>query len=272
MSAQRVAVVQMASGPNVASNLDAAEAAIAAAAADGAVLVALPENFGLIGRSERAKLEHAEAHGQGPQQDFLARTAARYGIWLVGGTVPVATPPGERVRQRLCVFDPDGVCAAHYDKMFLFDVELASGETYRESGTIEPGDGWATVDTPLGRVGLSICYDLRFPELYRRLADAGAELFVVPSAFTRPTGQAHWSVLLRARAIENLAYTLAPAQGGYHVNERETWGHSMVVDPWGGILAEQASGNGFVAADVDRERLAQTRQRFPALAHRRSLD
>ena len=266
---RRIAAVQMASGPNVQANLDEADTAIRAAADDGAALVVLPENFGLIGRSERAKLDEAETEGAGPQQEFLARTAAALGIWLVGGTLPIALPGGERVRQRTCVYDPTGACVAHYDKMHLFDVALDSGETYCESGTIEPGDAWATVDTPLGRVGLTICYDLRFPELYRQLSAAGAEIFVVPSAFTKATGRAHWEVLLRARSIENLAYTVAPAQGGYHVNERETWGHSMIVDAWGAVLAECSNGSGFVAADIDHDRLRETRRRFPALDHRR---
>ena len=269
MTAQRVAAIQMASGPNVAGNLEDAARLVADAVADGAVVVGLPENFGLIGQSERTKLEHAETDGTGPQQDFLANTAARHGIWLIGGTVPIATPGGDRVRQRLLVNDPDGRRVAQYDKLHLFDVTLDNGETYRESSTIEPGEGVATVDTPAGRVGLTICYDLRFPELYRQQLSAGAEIFCVPSAFTRATGRAHWEVLLRARSIENLAWTLAPAQGGYHVNKRETWGHTMIVDAWGTVVAERANGNGFVSADVDRERLARTRRQFPAVGHRR---
>lgn len=269
MTAQRVAAIQMASGPNVAGNLEDAARLVADAVADGAVVVGLPENFGLIGQSERTKLEHAETDGTGPQQDFLANTAARHGIWLIGGTVPIATPGGDRVRQRLLVNDPDGRRVAQYDKLHLFDVTLDNGETYRESSTIEPGEGVATVDTPAGRIGLSICYDLRFPELYRQQLSAGAEIFCVPSAFTRATGRAHWEVLLRARSIENLAWTLAPAQGGYHVNKRETWGHTMIVDAWGTVVAERANGNGFVSADVDRERLARTRRQFPAVGHRR---
>ncbi len=269
MTETRMAAIQMASGSNVAANLDEAGKLIAAAAADGAGVIGLPENFGLIGQSEKAKLEHAEADGGGPQQDFLAAAAARHGVWLAGGTVPIATVGGERVRQRLLVFGPDGACVATYDKMHLFDVELDNGETYRESSGIEPGDTVVTVDLPIGRLGLSICYDLRFPELYRQLLDRGAEIFVVPSAFTRATGRAHWEVLLRARSIENLAWTVAPAQGGYHVSGRETWGHTMIVDPWGTVVAERASGNGFVAADFDRELLDATRRRFPATRHRR---
>ena len=272
MTGTRMAAIQMASGPNVAANLDEAGKLIAAAAADGASLVVLPENFGLIGQSETAKLEHAEPDGSGPQQDYLAAAAARHGIWLIGGSVPIATAGGERVRQRLLVFGPDGGCAAKYDKIHLFDVELDNGETYRESSGIEPGDAVVTLDLPIGRLGLTICYDLRFPELYRQLLDRGAEIFVVPSAFTKATGRAHWEVLLRARSIENLAWTVAPAQGGYHVNGRETWGHTMIVDPWGTVLAERANGNGFVAAEFDRERMEATRRRFPATRHRRLHD
>lgn len=266
----RVAAIQMASGPNVAANLDEVGRLVTDAVAAGAELVALPENFGLIGESERVKLEHAEADGSGPMQDFLAATAARHGVWIVGGTVPLAAAGGERVRQALCVYDARGERVARYDKIHLFDVRIeASGETYRESATIEPGTETAVVDSPVGRLGLSICYDLRFPELYRRLAELGAEVFVVPSAFTKITGRAHWEVLLRARAIENLAYVVAPAQGGYHVNERETWGHSMIVDPWGNVLDELDQGTGFVTADLDPQQLERTRTNFPALQHRR---
>ena len=272
MTGTRMAAIQMASGSNVAANLDEAGKLVAAAAADGASLVVLPENFGLIGQSEKAKLEQAEPDGSGPQQNWLAAAAARHGIWIIGGSVPIATAGGKRVRQRLLVFGPDGACAAKYDKIHLFDVELDNGETYRESAGIEPGDAVVTVDLPIGRLGLTICYDLRFPELYRQLLDRGAEVFVVPSAFTKATGRAHWEVLLRARSIENLTWTVAPAQGGYHVSGRETWGHTMIVDPWGTVVAERATGNGFVAADFDRERLEATRRRFPATRHRRLHD
>lgn len=266
----RVAAVQMASGPNVQANLDEAGRLVAEAVEQGARLVALPENFGLIGETERAKLEHAEAEGSGPMQDFLAATASAHGIWLVGGTLPLATPAGDRIRQALIVYDESGHAVARYDKIHLFDVRIeASGETFSESETIEPGETPEVIDTPVGRLGLTICYDVRFPELYRRLADAGVDAFVVPSAFTKATGRAHWEILLRARAIENLAYVIAPAQGGYHVNKRETWGHSMIVDPWGNILAEQGQGSGVVIADVDPQLIARTRTNFPSVHHRR---
>lgn len=265
----RVAAIQMASGPNVEANLDEAGRLIDRAVEAGAELVGLPENFGLIGMSERDKLAHAETEGEGPMQDFLSRTARRHGIWLAGGTIPLATPAGDRIRQSLLMYDPDGRQVARYDKMHLFDVHLEGGETYRESSTIEPGDAPATIDTPFGRIGLSICYDLRFPELYRHLMAEGASILLVPSAFTKVTGRAHWEPLLRARAIENLAWIIAPAQGGYHANERETWGHSMIVDPWGTVMAEQESGSGVVVADLDADRLANTRRNFPSLEHRR---
>ncbi len=265
----RVAAIQMASGPNVEANLDEAGRLIDRAAEAGAQLVGLPENFGLIGMSERDKLAHAEAVGEGPMQDFLSRVARRHGIWLAGGTVPLAIPAGDRIRQSLLMYDPEGRQVARYDKMHLFDVRLEGGETYRESSTIEPGDAPVTVDTPLGRIGLTICYDLRFPELYRHLMEAGASILLVPSAFTKVTGRAHWKPLLRARAIENLAWVIAPAQGGYHANERETWGHTMIVDPWGTVLAEQENGSGVVVADLDPDRLTNTRRNFPSLEHRR---
>ena len=265
----RMAAIQMASGPNVEANLEEAGRLIAQAADEGAALVSLPENFGLIGQRERDKLARAEPEGSGPMQDFLAAAARRHGIWLAGGTVPLATAGGERIRQTLLMYDPEGNQVARYDKIHLFDVTLDGGETYRESSTIEPGDELVTVDTPFARIGLSVCYDLRFPELYRQLVEQGAAILLVPSAFTRATGQAHWETLLRARAIENLAYVVAAAQGGYHTNKRETWGHAMIVDPWGNVLAERARGSGAVVADFDAARLEKTRGNFPALQHRR---
>lgn len=269
MTNSRVAAVQMASGPNVEANLDRAGQLIRSAADEGARVIALPENFGLIGARDTDKLDHAEADGSGPMQDFLAATAARYGVWLAGGTVPIATADGSRVRQALCVFDDQGHRVARYDKMHLFDVHLANGEIYRESATIEPGPEPVVVDSPVGRLGLAICYDLRFPEFFRRLSEWGAEVFVVPSAFTKATGRAHWDILVRARAVENLAFAIAPAQGGYHYNERETWGHAMIVDPWGTVLAERERNTGVVAADLDPQMLVRTRENFPAIQHRR---
>lgn len=265
----RMAAVQMTSGPDVDANLAEAGRLVEQAVAAGAGLVALPENFGLIGECERDKLAHAEADDDGPQQAFLAETAQQHGIWLVGGSVPMATPAGERVRQSLLVYDPRGRRAARYDKIHLFDVRLEGGETYRESAAIEPGDTPLTLDTPLGRLGLTVCYDLRFPELYRRLAQEGATIMLVPSAFTKATGRAHWEPLLRARAIENLAWVVAPAQVGRHSNKRETWGHTMIVDPWGAVVGELAEDSGVVVAELEAARLDRTRRNFPVLEHRR---
>jgi len=269
VTSRRVAAVQMASGPNVDANLDHAGELIRSAAEQGAELVGLPENFGLIGASERDKLDHAEADGAGPMQDFLAAAAARHGIWLVGGTVPIATADGRRVRQSLGVYDDRGARVVRYDKMHLFDVRLSNGETYHESATIEPGRASVVIDSPVGRLGLAICYDLRFPELFRQLGEQGAEVFVVPSAFTKATGQAHWDILVRTRAVENLAFVVAPAQGGYHINERETWGHSMIVDPWATVVAQRERNAGVIVADLDPQMLARTRENFPAIDHRR---
>lgn len=266
----RIAAVQMTSGADVDANLADAGVLVSRAVSGGAGLVALPENFGLIGARERDKLAHVEADGEGPMQDFLAGTARDHGIWLVGGSVPLETAGGDRVRQSLLVYDDRGRRVARYDKIHLFDVELDNGETYRESGTIEPGDAVVSVDSPFGRLGLSICYDLRFPELYRRLVEQGATVLLVPSAFTLATGRAHWESLLRARAIENLAHVIAPAQGGTHNNKRETWGHAMIVDPWGAVLDEVVGQEpGVAIAEVDTGRLGRTRKQFPALDHRR---
>lgn len=266
----RVAAIQMASGPNVSANLAEAERLIAKAAAAGARLVVLPENFALMGMDEFDKVKVREEEGKGPIQDFLARTAARYGIWLVGGTVPLAAHDEGKVRAACLLFDAKGRRVVRYDKVHLFDVHLEeSGEDYAESRTIEPGNEVAVVDTPFGRLGLAVCYDLRFPELFRRLVQEGAEIVALPAAFTAITGKAHWEVLVRARAIENLCYVIASAQGGYHANGRETHGDSMVVDPWGMVLDRLPRGSGFVVADLERARLTAIRRSFPVLEHRK---
>lgn len=266
----RVAAVQMASGPNVGANLGEAERHIAAAAQAGARLVVLPENFAFMGKQDADMLEVREADGDGPIQRFLAEQAAKHSIWLVGGTVPLAGDNPQRVRSACLLYDERGERAARYDKMHLFDVCLPeSGERYSESNTFEPGGGVVVVETPIGRLGLAICYDLRFPELFRVMVDQGVEIIALPSAFTAQTGKAHWEPLIRARAIENLSFVVAGAQGGYHHSGRETHGHAMIVDPWGTILAQQPRGNGMVHAAVDRQLLQATRQKFPALDHRR---
>ncbi|MDE2089546.1 MAG: carbon-nitrogen hydrolase family protein [Gammaproteobacteria bacterium] len=265
-----VAAVQMVSGPDVDANLREAQRLIGEAAAAGAELVALPENFAHMGLAEIDKLALREPEGHGPLQEFLAGQAARHGVWLVGGTIPLAGIDSARVRAACLLFDPHGRRVARYDKMHLFDVQLPSGaERYAESQTIEPGDEVVVADTPFGRLGLAVCYDLRFPELFRSMLDRGVELLAVPSAFTATTGAAHWETLVRVRAIENLCYVIASAQGGYHVNGRETHGDSMIVDPWGTVLERLPRGPGVVCAPVDRDRLAEVRRSFPALAHRR---
>jgi len=265
----RAGVVQMSSGSDVAANLAAAERLVQEAAAAGCGLVVLPENFALMPRQDADRLASAEADGGGPLQEFLALTALRERVYLVGGTVPMLAAQGGRARSACLLYGPDGERLARYDKVHLFDVSLPNGEEYRESDTVEPGSEPVVVDTPYGRLGLAICYDVRFPELFRRMLDQGAELFAIPSAFTRYTGQAHWEVLLRARAVENLAYVLGAAQGGRHDSGRETFGHSMIVDPWGGVLGEIAAGTGVATAVIDRTQQQQVRRSLPSIGHRR---
>ena len=259
----------MASGPNVGANLLEAERLIGTAVRSGAKLVVLPENFAIMGKEESDKLAVREADEGGPIQDFLAQQAARHGIWLVGGTVPMVARDADKIRAACMLYDDQGKRVARYDKIHLFDVAVVdSDERYTESDTIEPGDEVVVVDTPFGRLGLAVCYDLRFPELFRSMVDEGMEILALPSAFTAITGRAHWESLVRARAIENLCYVLAAAQGGYHVNGRETYGHSMIVDPWGQVMNELANGSGLVCADMDLERLKNIRRTFPSLEHR----
>ncbi|GAB6042168.1 carbon-nitrogen hydrolase family protein [Endothiovibrio diazotrophicus] len=265
-----VAAIQMASGPNVGANLDEAAKLIKQAAAGGARLVVLPENFAYMGERDRDILTIREFDGDGPIQRFLSEQAGKRGVWLVGGTVPIAGDAPERVRAACLLYDDEGKRVARYDKMHLFDVCLpGSGEEYAESHTFEPGSDPVVVKTPFGRLGLAVCYDLRFPELFRRMLDRGMELIALPAAFTAQTGKAHWQPLLRARAIENLCYVVAAAQGGFHHSGRETHGHSLIVDAWGTILQEQASGKGVVSAGIDLRLLESTRQKFPVIDHRR---
>lgn len=261
----RVAAVQMVSGTSVADNLEAAGRGIAEAAAAGAKLVALPEYFCLMGRADTDKVALREQPGSGPIQAALAQCAKDHGVWLVGGTLPLATSAPGKVRNSTLVFDAQGRQVARYDKIHLFGFRQGS-EAYDEAQTIEAGEGAVRLDTPWGAVGLAICYDLRFPELFRELGRL--DLMVVPAAFTHTTGSAHWEVLLRARAIENQCYVLAAAQGGRHENGRRTWGHSMLVDPWGEIVSELGEGPGVVVGEVSRQRLAEVRGKLPALAHR----
>lgn len=271
MTTQRVAAIQMVSNDEVAVNLAAAGRLVAAAADAGAALAVLPENFAYLGRREGDKTAIAEDDGNGRIQDFLAETAARHRLWLVGGTIPLCVPGDPDRSYGACpVYDAEGRRAARFDKIHLFDVAVPdTSEQYRESASTAPGSEPVTIDTPLGRLGLSVCYDLRFPELYRTYAAGGAELLAVPSAFTAATGRAHWEVLVRARAIENLCTMIAPNQGGRHPGGRETWGDSLVVDHWGRVLDRVASGPGIAVGAVDRDALRRTRERFPVLEHRR---
>ncbi len=266
----KVAAIQMNSGADPARNLELAARLLSDAASDGCVLSVLPENFALMPERGRDKSRHAEQPGTGPIQDFLAETAARHGMWIIGGSIPLESPEPQRVYGACVVVDDRGDTQAIYRKIHLFDVDLpGTEESYRESHSMYAGDAPMTVTTPAGRVGLTICYDLRFPELYRTLVDAGATIFTVPAAFTAVTGAAHWHTLLRARAIENLAYVIAPGQFGTHPDNRETYGHSLIADPWGRVLAEQPAGNRAVIADIEPGAPREVRESFPALANRR---
>jgi nitrilase len=264
----KIAALQMVSTPDVPRNLEAAAALIARAAVAGAQLAALPEYFCLMGRRDDDKLAVAEAPGGGPIQRFLSAQARQHGLWLVGGTLPLREAGHERVRNSCLVFAPDGREAARYDKMHLFAFDNGQ-EQFDEGRVLEAGSAPVALQAGALRVGLSVCYDLRFPELYRMLMWPPCDVLCVPSAFTYTTGQAHWELLLRARAVENQCYVLAPAQGGTHENGRRTWGHSLIVDPWGEVLALQAEGEGLAVAEVDAARLASVRRQLPALAHRR---
>jgi nitrilase len=261
----RVAAIQMASGPHVAANLQEAGRLIELAAATGARIVALPEYFGIMGMKDTDKVAARERDGQGPMQDFLSNEARRHKIWIVGGSVPLETGDPDKVRNACLVYNQKGERVARYDKIHLFGFDMGQ-ERYSEERTIEAGKGVCTVESPYGKLGISVCYDLRFPELYRAMGDV--DLIFVPSAFTETTGRAHWDTLIRARAIENLAYVVAPAQGGYHVNGRETHGHTMIVDPWGVVLDRLQRGSGVVVAGVNPTYQAKIRRSLPALTHK----
>jgi nitrilase len=264
------AAIQMASGPQVSANLLEAEKLIAEAAKAGAKLVALPENFAIMGMHELDKVKVREPDGSGPIQDFLSGVAKKYGVWVVGGTIPLAANDANKVRAACLIYDDHGKRVARYDKVHLFDVSVPdSGEEYRESDSVEAGDEPCVIDTPFGKLGIAVCYDLRFPEFFRPMTRRELDIIVIPSAFTAKTGAAHWEVLLRARAIENLSYVIAPNQGGFHKNGRQTYGHSMIVDPWGVVLDCYKTGSGFVCGDIDKSRLEKTRASFPVLEHRR---
>ena len=264
-NAFKVAAIQMASGPNIMGNLNEARRLIAEAAEQGARLVVLPEFFAIMGMDEQDKVLVREQPGQGPIQSFLSETARRHKVWLVGGSIPLAASAPDKVLNSCLMFDDRGEQVARYDKIHLFSLELGN-ERYDEAKTIEPGNQVVVVDSPFGRIGLAVCYDLRFPELFRAMKDV--DIIVLPAAFTETTGKMHWEVLVRARAIENLAYIIASAQGGYHVNGRETHGHSMIVDPWGRILDTLTRGSGVVIGTINPSYQASLRSSLPALKHR----
>jgi nitrilase len=265
VNAFKVAALQMASGPNVAGNLSEARRLIENAVAQGAKLVVLPEFFSIMGLKDADMVAAREAAGNGAAQTFLAEMARKHHIWVVGGSIPLVANAPDKVRNTCLVFDEHGKQVARYDKIHLFNLDLGN-EHYHEGNTIEAGNQVVVVDSPFGRIGLAVCYDLRFPELFRAMK--GVDIIVLPSAFTATTGKMHWETLVRARAIENLAYVIASAQGGYHVNGRETHGHSMIVDPWGRILDELPRGSGVVIAEVNPSYQASLRASLPALAHR----
>ena len=262
----RVAAIQMASGPNVQANLQEASRLIELAAATGARIVGLPEYFCLMGMQDTDKVKAREKDGEGPIQDFLAAEARRHKVWIVGGSVPLEASVPEKVRNACLVFDGDGKRVARYDKIHLFGFDRGE-EHYDESATIEPGAEVAGFESPLGRVGLAICYDVRFPELFRAMGPVS--LICLPAAFTRPTGEAHWDLLVRTRAVENQCYLAAAAQGGRHASGRLTHGHSMIVDPWGAVIDRLAEGPGVVVGEVDVDHMAAIRASLPALGHRR---
>ena len=261
----KIAAIQMASGPYVSANLSEAERLIEIAVAQGAKLVVLPEYFAIMGFKETDKVAVREEEGKGPIQTFLKTMAKKHKIWLIGGSIPLVSNFPNKVRNSCLVYDDKGQQVARYDKIHLFGLDLGN-EHYHEEKTIESGDAIQVVDTPFGKIGLSICYDLRFPELYRAMGEVN--MIVIPSAFTDTTGKAHWETLIRARAIENLSYVIAPAQGGYHLSGRETHGNSMIVDPWGVILDRLPRGSGVVIATMNPKYQQSLRKSLPALKHR----
>jgi predicted amidohydrolase len=261
--------VQMNSLGDVAANLREARALLEEAHAQGAALAVLPENFSFMGAHKEEKFAIAEREGAGPIQDFLSQISRRLSLWIVAGTIALRIEGESRVAPASVVYDAGGRRVARYDKIHLYDVNVPGRtESYRESATVAPGRDQVLIDTPIGRMGLAVCYDMRFPELFRSLGAKGAQVFSLPSAFTVPTGRAHWETLLRARAIENLCYVIAPGQTGFHADGRETYGDSMIVDYWGRVLARQPRGSGVVVAEIDLDAQARVRQEFPALEHR----
>jgi len=267
----KIAAIQMQVGAHVEENLALAADLIQQAAEQGAVLCVLPEAFTFRGKHDSEILTQVEQPGSGSVQDFLMQQARQHQMWLVAGTIPLTAQADNKRRSACLLIDDQGEIKARYDKIHLFDVMVASDESYHESQYTEPGDQVVVADTPVGRIGLSVCYDVRFPELFRALLAKGAEILTVPAAFTIPTGQAHWEVLLRARAIENLCYVIAPAQVGGYANVHPTYGHSMLIDPWGKVLQQLPAGNGVLLTTIDRTHLHSIREQFPSINHRLPL-
>ncbi|MHB1949251.1 MAG: carbon-nitrogen hydrolase family protein [Gammaproteobacteria bacterium] len=272
-SLSRIACIQMTSTEDVSRNLLSAQELIRNAVDQGAKLLVLPENFALMGLDQTDKVKHREEFNNGPIQEFLRKQAQTHDVWIVGGTIPIAVPEEtNRVFASSLVYNSQGECVARYDKIHLFDVQLrATNETYLESRTVMPGDRIVVVDTPFGKLGLAVCYDVRFPEMFRLMLKQNVELIALPSAFTYTTGAAHWEVLARARAIENLSFVLAACQTGAHTNTRKTYGHSMIVNPWGEVQVCLPEGEGVVVSEINLEFLQRIRQDFPALDHRKKI-
>ena len=264
-----IAAIQMVSGSNVTTNLQTAHKLINDAVNMKAKLIILPENFALMAKDHKDNIKIGEQPGHGVIQNFLSQQAKQFDIWLVGGTLPIITDNSQKVRSSCLVFDNTGKQVARYDKIHLFDVATNSNEQYCESEIFEPGEQIIIINTPYGRLGLAICYDLRFPELFRCMSSKGIELIILPAAFTATTGKAHWELLVRTRAIENLCYVIAANQGGYHANGRETYGNSMIVDPWGVVLAHLNHGTGVICVDIDLDQQINLRDKFPVLEHRK---
>ncbi len=264
----KVATIQMVSTDNVDANLAQAAGLISDAVEQGAQFALLPEYFPIMSDDETAKIGIGETPGKGPIQDFLAGQARENGLWLMAGTFSLQSDEASRVYNSCLLFNPDGHCTHRYDKIHLFDVQVDDEEAYNESDTIVPGNGTVVAETPLGNIGMTVCYDLRFPELYRELSSQQAQIMTVPSAFTYATGKRHWELFLRARAVENLCFVIASNQGGQNTETRRTWGHSMIIDPWGDVLCSVEEGPGVACADIDLARVRELRQSFPALEHR----
>lgn len=266
-----VAAIQTVSTDRVSENLSIAEQLITEAVAKHCGLVTLPENFSFIGKEAVDRLAVSEPLGDGPMQTFLAAQSKKHGIWLLGGSVPIRSGRPDRIFAASLLFNPVGECIARYDKIHLFDVLVddARGEAYQESNTFEPGTEMVVVKTDIGNIGLSVCYDLRFPELYRAMHKDDVQIITTPSAFTATTGEVHWEALLTTRAVENLCYVIASNQGGTHADGRQTWGHSMIVDPWGKVLDRVSTGPGIAIAEIDLEQQSKLRKTFPALEHRK---